>query len=54
VRTLLASQIQELAHFDLKAMGSAVVFSILATMLAGMYPIWRAVHVRPAAYLKNG
>jgi putative ABC transport system permease protein len=51
-RALLAKNFAVLAHLDFTDMGIAVLLALAATVLAGLYPTWRAAHVQPAWQLK--
>jgi putative ABC transport system permease protein len=51
-RSLLTKQFVALAHLDLADTGIAVLLGVGATVLAGLYPTWRAAHVQPAWQLK--
>jgi putative ABC transport system permease protein len=52
-RSLLAKQFVALAHLDLTDTVLAVLLAVGATVLAGIYPTWRAAHVQPAWQLKS-
>jgi putative ABC transport system permease protein len=51
-RSLLTKEYTVLAHLDLTDTGLAVLLAVGATILAGLYPTWRAAHVQPAWQLK--
>jgi putative ABC transport system permease protein len=51
-RSLLTKEFVALAHLDLTDTGLAVLLAVGATVLAGLYPTWRAAHVQPAWQLK--
>ncbi|HEX3914751.1 MAG TPA: ABC transporter permease [Steroidobacteraceae bacterium] len=51
-RALLSKDFVALAHLDWADTGIAVLLAIGATVLAGLYPTWRAAHVQPAWQLK--
>jgi putative ABC transport system permease protein len=51
-RSLLAKEFVALAHLDWTDAGIAVVLGVAATVMAGLYPTWRAAHVQPAWQLK--
>jgi putative ABC transport system permease protein len=53
LRALLSESVGRLTHFSLSDIGIAVTLSVLATMLAGLYPTWRAAQVQPAWQLKT-
>src|ERR1700761_5965158 len=52
-RSLLAKNFAALAHLDFTDMGIAVLLALTATVLAGLYPTWRAARVQPAWQLKT-
>ena len=51
-RSLLTKEFVALAHLDWVDTGIAVLLAVSATVLAGLYPTWRAAHVQPAWQLK--
>lgn len=51
-RSLLTQEFVALAHLDGVDTGIAVLLAVSATVLAGLYPTWRAAHVQPAWQLK--
>jgi putative ABC transport system permease protein len=52
LRSLLSEQVTRLTHFSLSDIAIAVTLAIVATILAGLYPTWRAAQVQPAWQLK--
>jgi putative ABC transport system permease protein len=52
VRSLLTKNFAALAYLDLTDTAIAVLLAVGATVLAGLYPTWRAAHVQPAWQLK--
>jgi putative ABC transport system permease protein len=52
LRSLLSEQVARLTHFSLSDITIAVTLAIVATILAGLYPTWRAAQVQPAWQLK--
>ena len=52
-RSLLSKEFVALAHLDWADTGLAVTLAVGATVLAGLYPTWRAAHVQPAWQLKT-
>jgi len=52
LRSLLSEQVNRLTHFGLADSSIAVLLSVIATTLAGLYPTWRAAQVQPAWQLK--
>jgi putative ABC transport system permease protein len=53
MRGSLPRQIATLAHLDLLLLWQTLILAIVATVLAGLYPIWRAMYVRPSLQLKE-
>jgi putative ABC transport system permease protein len=51
-RSLLTKEYVALAHLDITDTSLAVLLAVAATVLAGLYPTWRASHVQPAWQLK--
>ena len=52
LRSLLSDEVNRLTHFSPADISIAVILAVLATMLAGLYPTWRAAQVQPAWQLK--
>ena len=52
LRSLLSEEVSRLTHFGLWDIGIAVLLSVFATTLAGLYPTYRAAQVQPAWQLK--
>ncbi len=52
LRAELGSDMQVLSHMDAADMLLTVAVAIVATILAGLYPTWRATRVQPAWQLK--
>ena len=52
LRGVLSEQILELTHLDPAGVGIALLLATVATIIAGLYPTWRAAHVQPAWQLK--
>jgi putative ABC transport system permease protein len=52
LRSVLSEEILELTHLDLAGVGIALGLAIVATVMAGLYPTWRAAQVQPAWQLK--
>lgn len=46
-------QIAALAHLDMSLVVSTVVLAVATTLIAGLYPTWRAAQVQPAWQLKS-
>ena len=44
---------ERLATMDWLMILTTIVLAVVATMLAGIYPTWRACHVAPAGQLKT-
>jgi putative ABC transport system permease protein len=49
----LPKQIAALAHVDLTLLSETLLLAVVATVVAGLYPIWRAMYVRPSLQLKE-
>jgi putative ABC transport system permease protein len=52
LRSLLSESVSRLTYFSVSDVIIAVVLSVVATTLAGLYPTWRAAQVQPAWQLK--
>jgi putative ABC transport system permease protein len=52
LRSLLSDEVNRLTHFNIPDICLAVALGVAATILAGLYPTWRAVRVQPAWQLK--
>jgi putative ABC transport system permease protein len=52
LRSLLSDAVNRLTHLSLSDIAITVTLSVVATILAGLYPTWRAAHVQPAWQLK--
>ena len=52
LRSLLSEEVTKLTHFSLSDIAIAVTLAVVATILAGLYPTWRAAQVQPAWQLK--
>jgi putative ABC transport system permease protein len=52
LRSLLSDEVTRLTYFSLSDVAIAVSISVFATILAGLYPTWRAAHIQPAWQLK--
>lgn len=48
-----SEDIKAMAHMDWVMFATAVVLSLVASLLAGLLPTWRACQVRPAVQLKS-
>ncbi|GAB1596957.1 ABC transporter permease [Lysobacter claricitrinus] len=48
-----SAQIKAIAHMDWVMFATAIGLSLLASLLAGLLPTWRACQVRPAVQLKS-
>jgi putative ABC transport system permease protein len=51
-RSFLAKEFVSLTHLDFADVAVAVVLGIVATVIAGLYPTWRAAHGQPAWQIK--
>ena len=49
----LPRQIAALARIDLSLLWQTLLLAVVATVMAGLYPIWRAMYVRPWLQLKE-
>lgn len=49
----LPRQFAALAKIDLLLLWQTLLLAVVATVLAGLYPIWRAMYVRPSLQLKE-
>jgi len=52
VRALLSEDLARMAHLDAGNVVIALLLAVVATVLAGLYPTWRAMQVQPAWQLK--
>ena len=52
MHAVLPQQIAVLARIDPSLLGQTLLLALAATLIAGLYPILRATHVRPAMQLK--
>ncbi len=52
LRSVLSDEILRLTHMDLTGIAIALALAILATVIAALYPTWRAAQVQPAWQLK--
>jgi len=53
MRGSLPRQIAALAHINLLLLWQTLLLAVVATVIAGLYPIWRAMYVRPSLQLKQ-
>jgi putative ABC transport system permease protein len=53
LRHLLSNDVAGLTHLDVLDVTLAVVLAIVATIIAGLYPTWRATRLQPAWQLKS-
>ncbi|GGA08632.1 ABC transporter permease [Dyella caseinilytica] len=53
VSWVLPKEISSLAHIDLSLLAITLLVAVIATMLAGLYPTFRASRVQPALQLKT-
>lgn len=51
---LLSPQIAKLVHIDVTLLLQTLILAIVTTVVAGLYPTWRATHLRPSMQLKQG
>jgi putative ABC transport system permease protein len=52
LRGLLSKDMLELTHLDWMDVGISIALAVAATVIAGLYPTWRAIQVQPAWQLK--
>jgi putative ABC transport system permease protein len=52
IRNLFTRELVELTHLDVIDVTIAILTAVLATVIAGVYPTWRATRVEPAWQLK--
>jgi putative ABC transport system permease protein len=52
LRSLLSDEVNRLTHLSATDIGLAMALGVIATVIAGLYPTWRAVQVQPAWQLK--
>ena len=52
LRSLLSGDIRPLAHLDTADAAITIAVALVATLLAGLYPTWRAAALQPAVLLK--
>ena len=50
---LQSKELKIVAHLDWQMLGMTVLLSLLASLLAGLLPTWRACQVTPAIQLKS-
>ncbi|HUA81681.1 MAG TPA: ABC transporter permease [Dyella sp.] len=53
MRHVLPTQIAILAHLDFSLLWQTLCLAITATVIAGLYPVWRATHASPFLQLKE-
>jgi len=53
VGMVFSVQIARLAYLDPSLMGLTLAVSVIAALLASLYPTWRAAQVQPAWQLKS-
>jgi putative ABC transport system permease protein len=53
MRGALPSQVANLIRIDPSLLVQTLLLAIIATVLAGLYPTWRAAQVTPALQLKT-
>jgi putative ABC transport system permease protein len=52
LRSLLSDEVNRLTHLNAADIGLSVALGVIATVIASLYPTWRAVQVQPAWQLK--
>ncbi|OYU42471.1 MAG: hypothetical protein CFE44_23805, partial [Burkholderiales bacterium PBB4] len=50
---LLSTNLALLAHMDLQMLALTFLLSLVAALLAGLLPTWRACNITPALQLKS-
>lgn len=53
IKTLYGGFVQNLVGLDTNLVGIALLLALLSSILAGLYPTWRACNVAPAGQLKS-
>lgn len=53
VQTLYGDEMKGLAQLDLAMVGLAMLLALVSSLLAGLYPTWRACTVQPSQQLKS-
>ncbi|MFA3790188.1 ABC transporter permease [Aliiglaciecola sp. SL4] len=53
IKSLYGEFVQHLVGLDLTMMISAILLALISSILAGMYPTWRACNIAPASQLKS-
>jgi len=53
VQTLYGDQMKGLAQLDVTMVGLAMLLALVSSLLAGLYPTWRACTVQPSQQLKS-
>jgi len=53
LRQLMSEEGSQLLHVDGMDVGITVLLAVVSTTLAGLYPIWRVIHLAPAPQLKT-
>jgi putative ABC transport system permease protein len=51
-RLLVTKEFMALTHLDVADVAITLILGVAATLVAGLYPTWRAAHVQPAWQLK--
>ncbi|MFC4655059.1 ABC transporter permease [Rheinheimera marina] len=52
VKSMYGDWIRDLARLDLTLVAMAIGLAVLSSIIAGLYPTWRACHVQPSQQLK--
>jgi putative ABC transport system permease protein len=53
VQSLYGDEMKGLAQLDLAMVGLAMLLALVSSLLAGLYPTWRACTVQPSQQLKS-
>ncbi|GAB5381033.1 MAG: ABC transporter permease [Aliiglaciecola sp.] len=53
IKTLYGEFVQNLVGLDMTMVASAILLALISSILAGVYPTWRACNIEPASQLKS-
>jgi putative ABC transport system permease protein len=53
LRSLVSEESRSVLHLDAVDVGLALILAVVATVVAGVYPTWRAARIQPALQLKS-
>ncbi|HEV2702053.1 MAG TPA: FtsX-like permease family protein [Steroidobacteraceae bacterium] len=54
MRTLFPAGMGRIAQLDATLVAETIVFAVVATLIAGVYPAWSSMRVAPALQIKGG